>query len=156
MKRIWREGVERLISLLIALAVSIGLNAEKSFTTFVPNTVSVESRVISFVGADLNVSTERVSRTMKWLTGFLSRENLEQRKKRLLEELKHSCHADVIIDPQFEYTPKTLGGGQLNVNGYPARYVNFRNLTPTEIDSLIISGKNLPCRIIFYDTSKLP
>lgn len=156
MKRIWVKEVVRMISLLMALSINAGLNAEKSSTASIPNTVSVESRVISFVAADLDVNTDRVSRTMKWFSGFLTPENLEQRKDRLLEELKQSCGADVIIDPQFEYSPKILGGGRLSVSGYPARYVNFRNLTPTEIDSLILSGNPRPERVIFYENTLLP
>lgn len=142
--------VRSLISVIGILIPWFGIMGDEGMTD-IPKTVAVRSEIVAVVGAEVKVGEERVSRKMKWLIGFLSKEQLADRKSRLLSELRRASRADIIIDPQFEYCPKPLGGGSLILTGYPARYVNFRNLTSLQIDSLILTGKYNPNSALFFN-----
>ena len=148
-------GLFRSLVISATLMVSAGSMAGEDKESVITNIVDVKNQVIAVAGADLVIGDNRISRKTKWLVGFLTKGDLEQKKAHLLEELKRESGADVIIDPQFEYTPKFLNGGTLVVNGYPAKYTKFRNLTPTEVDSLIINGKYRPGSIVFFDSTMI-
>ena len=110
--------------------------------------VKIENRILAVAGADIAIETHRVSKSTSWAFNFISPQDLEQRKTNLLNTLSREVGADVIIDPQFTYSKRLLGGGKLTVSGYPARYTNFRTLSQPEIDSLIFNNTRTD-KIIF-------
>lgn len=138
--RLARLSLLPLVLLTVCIVAPICVSAkEKTIAT--SNTVDVETRVIAVSSADLDIGTRRVSKSVTWTMGFLTRTQLEQRKRNLVNELCRQCNADVLVDPKFTYKKRILGGGKLIVEGYPARYVNFRKMSQTEIDSLLLSPK---------------
>lgn len=141
-------------ALIVSLALSITMRA-KTVETTNSNLVEVTNTVISVAGADVTVAKERSSVSSAWIIKFFSPRDLEQKKTELIEVLKNRTKADVIIDPQFTITKKRLGGGRITLTGYPAYYSNFRNLTPTEVDSLIIYNKYQSGSVVFFDKSDI-
>lgn len=105
------------------------------------NTVDVDIRITAVTLADLKIGEERVEKTVTWRLNFLSPKDLEERKDELLKKLCREVGADLLIDPQFVYSKKILGGGSLTVSGYPASYINFRNMTQDEIEAFIKDEK---------------
>ena len=126
------------------------LNAEKNQNTYF-NIASIENRILAVSGADLIISENSVSKSTTWITGIFSRTNLEQRKINLITQLCREVGADILIDPQFTYSKRFLGGGKLTVRGYPAKYKNFKPLSDEEIDSLILNPKYDSNKVIFIN-----
>ena len=112
-------------------------------------TVEVETVVKAVAMADLDIAEERASKSVTWKIKLFSPTDLEQRKKNLITQLCRETGADILIDPQFEFEKKILGGGKLTVTGYPAKYTNFRNMTDKEIEGLIVDPVFEDNRIIF-------
>lgn len=117
--------------------------------------VEVVDKVLAVAGADLIIGPTRVSKTTTWTLNFLSPIDLEIRKRNLVQELCRAVNADILINPQFSYSKRILGGGKLTVSGYPAKYNNFRSLTENEIDSIIIGKKYPEDTIYFINTDTL-
>lgn len=117
----------------------------------VTNTADVKVMITALSMADLSIDNERVEKSTVWISNILTPADLEQRKSNLIVELCRQIGADVLVDPQFTFKKRILGGGKLTVSGYPARYKNFRPMTDAEIDSLIISPKFNSDRVIFIN-----
>lgn len=138
---------KRLISILICILVFSSLNAEKNQNTDL-NIAPIENRILAVSGAELIISENCVSKSTIWI---FSRTDLEQRKANLVNQLCREVGADVLVDPQFTYSKRLLGGGKLTVRGYPAKYKNFRPLSEEQIDSLLINPKYDSNTIIFIN-----
>lgn len=151
MKRV----VCQLLLVLMCLASPL-TSVGKSDQTTLSNTSEVTNTITAVAGADLSVAKERATLSTSWLIKLFSIGDLDQKKSVLIERMKKATKADVIIDPQFLLEKKPLGGGKLTLTGYPARYTNFRNLTPTEVDSLILHNKYRSGTVVFFDKSNLP
>ena len=111
----------------------------------------IENRIVAVSGADLIISETSVSKSATWVTGLFSRTDLEQRKTNLINQLCREVGADVLVDPQFTYSKRFLGGGKLTVRGYPAKYKSFAPLTDEQIDSLLINPKFDSNKVIFIN-----
>lgn len=138
---------KRLISIIFCILVFSSLNAEKNQNTDF-NIAPIENRILAVSGADLIISENYVSKSTSWI---FSRTDLEQRKANLVNQLCREVGADVLVDPQFTYSKRLLGGGKLTVRGYPAKYKNFRPLSEEQIDSLLINPKYDSNTIIFIN-----
>lgn len=112
-------------------------------------TVNIETVIKAVTMADLEIADKRITKSVNWKTQLFSPTDLEQRKQNLIRKLCLETGADIIIDPQFEYEKKIFGGGKLTVSGYPAKYKNFRNMTDTEIEGLIVNPTFKENKIIF-------
>lgn len=143
----------RLIALLFLMCILVytspDLYAEKK--TEPDNVAEVEVKVVALSYADLEIDEARVEKSTFWITKILSSSDIELRKTNLITELCRQVGADTLIDPQFIFKKRILGGGKLTVSGYPARYKNFRTMSQTEIDSLIISDKFGADKVIFIN-----
>lgn len=140
----------RLICTLICVLVSSWLFAEKNQNTDY-NIAPIDNKILAVSGAELIISENSVSKTIVWVTGFINRIDLEQRKINLVNDLCREVGADVLVDPQFTLSKRILGGGKLTVRGYPAKYKNFKPLSDEEIDSLLINPKFDSNTIIFIN-----
>lgn len=114
----------------------------------------IHNTILAVAGAELDISPAKVTKSVSWTMNFLSPTSLEQRKTNLINDLCKETGADIIVDPQFTYKRRILGGGKLTLTGYPAKYRNFRNLNETEIDSLIINKSQPENSIIFINTQE--
>lgn len=127
-------------------------SGEKVLEYSTSNTAAVENRILAVAGADLDIAPYRVAKSAVWAFNFLSPVSLEQRKTNLVNALCKEVGADILVDPQFTYSRRVLGSGKLTVTGYPANYRDFRSLSETEIDSLILKkDTTLQNRIIFIN-----
>lgn len=127
------------------------LAADKQETVSPSNTVEVETTITAVTVAELDISDKRVSKSVTWNLGFLSPTDLEQRKKNLITELCREVGADVLVDPQFTYTKRILGGGKITVSGYPATYTNFRTMSDKEIDAFITTPEYNTGKVVFIN-----
>lgn len=113
--------------------------------------VPVNNIVTAVTMADVEVGTQRVETSVSWKIKILSPTDLEQRKENLQNELCKASGADFLVDPQFTYEKKFLGGGKLTLSGYPAKYVNFRNMTEEEIEAFILNPESQAGKVIFIN-----
>ena len=81
--------------------------------------------------ADLNVSQERVSKTVT----FSNMESIETAKNNVVRELLKERKADVLVEPTFE-SSTTNRITELTVYGWPANYKNFRQIEESDIKFL--------------------
>ncbi|MBU4538916.1 MAG: hypothetical protein L6264_03575 [Weeksellaceae bacterium] len=81
--------------------------------------------------ADLNVSQEKVSRTMT----FTNLQSLETAKNSVVRELLKEKEADVLVEPTFDSTTKN-GTTELTVYGWTATYKNFRQVEEKDLKVL--------------------
>lgn len=81
--------------------------------------------------ADLNVSQEKVSRTMT----FTNLQSLETAKNSVVRELLKEQNADVLVEPTFDSTTKN-GTTELTVYGWTATYKNFRQVEEKDLKVL--------------------
>lgn len=142
--------------LTIILAILAGILSLKADnpSSAPGNTVNVETTITAVTVAELNIADERVEKTVKWSMNFLSGNSLEQRKANLIVELCREVGADVLVDPQFSYSKRMLGGGVLTVSGYPATYKNFRTMTDEEVDAFIVSPEYETGKVVFINKNK--
>lgn len=140
-----------IVSIIFCLLACTSAYARKTKEVGVVNSVDVETTITAVSTADLNISEERVSMSKVWTLNFLSATSLEQRKANLIIELCRREGADILVDPQFTYTKRVLGGGKLTVSGYPAKYTNFRTMTDKEIDTFIVSPTYNTGKVVFIN-----
>lgn len=81
--------------------------------------------------ADLNVSQEKVSKTMT----FTNMQSLEIAKNTVVRELLKEKNADVLVEPTFDSTTKN-GSTELTVYGWTATYKNFRQVEEKDLKVL--------------------
>lgn len=141
---------KRLIFIIFCILAFSSSNALKCQNTDF-NMAQIENRILAVSGADLIISENSVSKSVSWVTSLFSRTDLEQRKSNLINQLCREVGADILVDPQFSYSKRFLGGGKLTVRGYPAKYKNFRPLSEEQIDSLLINPKYDSNTIIFLN-----
>lgn len=132
--------------LLLASAASAGDEQETPYQS-----VNIETTITAVSVAELDIADKRVSKSKTWTMNFLSPTDLEQRKKNLITELCREVGADVLVDPQFTYNRRFLGGGKLTVSGYPATYTNFRTMTDEEVDAFIVSPEYQSGKVVFIN-----
>lgn len=115
------------------------------------NTVNIETTITAVSSAELNISDKRVFLSTSWGPKILSPTSLELRKANLIVDLCRQVGADVLVDPQFIYTKRFLGGGKLSVSGYPATYKNFRTMTDKEVDAFISTPEYETGKVVFIN-----
>lgn len=115
------------------------------------NVVNIETTITAVSAADLEIGDKRVSKTTTWGPKVFSPTSLEQRKANLIIELCREVGADVIVDPQFTYSKRFMGGGKLTLYGYPATYKNFRTMSESEVDSFITTPEYETGKVVFIN-----
>lgn len=92
--------------------------------------------------ADLHISPQRVSKSIKWKWNPFSTTTLSMRKGNVKAELIREAGADILVEPEFiqHTTWLNLLGGSLTVTGYAATLENFRKATPQDIEALKAAG----------------
>lgn len=132
--------------LLSSIAVTVALLGTMSSCSTVKSTSTVapvSNTISTLTVADLNVTPQRVTKTVDWDFNPFIRLSIEARKKNLTAELLNEIGADVLVDAEYEVktTWLGLGGGSITVYGYPAKYENFHKPTPCEVEMLKAVGK---------------
>jgi len=140
-----------IILCLILIFSSLSAFAEDKELQESSNTVNVETTITAVSAADLEIGDKRVSKSTSWTLNFLSGTALEQRKANLIIELCREVGADVLVDPQFTFSKRMLGGGKLTVSGYPATYKNFRTMTDKQIDAFVTTPEYNTGKVVFIN-----
>lgn len=98
-------------------------------------TADVDSHVINYTMADLEVKETRVSKTFSWSFDPFKRVSVENVKENTTAELIEENGADVLLEPQYIiHKGGFLRGGSVTVTGIPAKYHNFHKMTPQEAE----------------------
>lgn len=89
------------------------------------------SAIPATVTSDLKVSETKITGEATSSGSFFSQ--VEMEKTAVAEALK-KVDADILIEPQYEY--KRVDGKlvSVKVSGYPAKYTNFRSVTPEDVE----------------------
>lgn len=96
------------------------------------STLPVESQIVSFTVADLEVSPNKVSKTTNW-NYQLGGVNVEDVKHNTEAWLLDEVGADVLVEPEYIVERRGwLRGGTVTVTGYPAKFKNFHTPSPAE------------------------
>lgn len=96
-------------------------------------TADVDTRVVSFTVADVDVRPEKVSATQSWGFNPFKRIDVGLVKTNTTARLVNENNADVLVEPQYIVEHRGfLRGGSVTVTGYPATYSNFHKMTPEE------------------------
>lgn len=97
------------------------------------STADVDTRVVSFTVADVNVRPEKVSATQSWSFNPFKRVDVSLMKTNTTARLVNENNADVLVEPQYIIEQRGfLRGGSVTVTGFPATYSNFHKMTPEE------------------------
>lgn len=96
-------------------------------------TVDVETKVINFTVADMNVKPEKVTATTNWDFNPFKRVDVGEIKTNTTARLVNENNADVLVEPQYIIERRGfLRGGSVTVTGFPATYTNFHKMTDSE------------------------
>lgn len=117
--------------MIIALVMSSCTTVQKTSTTVDITPYVMQTPTV----ADLEISTEKVSKTIEW-SGIFSTTSFSQRKRNLTADILLENNADVLVDLQYVYEKSLFGTSRLTVFGFPAKYKNFRVATPADYEAL--------------------
>ena len=140
-----------LVICVFFISGTFSMFAQKDNTQTDYNVVNVETTITAVSTADLEIADERVSKSDTWTMNFLTGNSVEQRKTNLIIELCREVGADVLVDPQFTFKKRFLGGGKLTVSGYPAKYKNFRTMSDKQIDAFITTPEYQTGKVVFIN-----
>lgn len=100
------------------------------------DTAQVNTNVVQFpTVTDLQV-LDKVEKTVYWgFTPFKTRD-LKLEKENLMYDVLKETQADVLLEPQYNFTKVPFGERRLTVTGYPARFTDFRKATEADIEAL--------------------
>lgn len=141
----------------LKLLIGFGLAVAASSCSTISHTsqmAPVDAQVYNLTVADMDVSKNKVSTTVEWKWTPLSSVSIEAQKDNATAELLKEADADVVVEPQ--YTVKRRGlfrGGSLTVTGYPAKYRNFRAMTPADADMVAALNGNVAVTYPIIGTS---
>lgn len=97
--------------------------------------VPVESKIVSFTVADLEVSPKKVSKTYSWNWKPFGSPSIDLVKSNTEAELLKEAGADVLVEPEYIIEKRgCLRGGSVTVIGFPATYKNFHKMTKEELE----------------------
>lgn len=116
------------LPLLAALALCSCSTVRHTSTT-----AEVDTRVVAFTVADLNVKPSKVSATQSWSFNPFKRVDVGLVKTNTTARLVNENHADVLVEPQYIVEQRGfLRGGSVTVTGFPATFSNFHKMTAEE------------------------
>ena len=97
--------------------------------------VPVDTHVVSFTVADVNVKPEKISQTTSWSFNPFQRVSIETIKDNTTARMLQDANADVLVEPEYIIEKRGfLRGGSVTVIGFPASYSNFHKMTPEEAE----------------------
>ncbi len=95
--------------------------------------LGVDTRVVSFTVADLDVQPTKVSKTYSWNYNPFRRISINTIKTNTTALLLQENDADILVEPQYIIEKRGfLRGGSVTVIGFPASYKDFHKMNETE------------------------
>lgn len=126
------------IKTLMIAAVTLALTASSCSSlhkTSQSAPVAVEVAACPTV-ADLEINPEKMTRSVSWVWSPFNNIPLNVRKSNLMAEMVQEAGADILVEPHYIVKKTFLGGGELTLSGYPAKYKDFHKATPEEVEAL--------------------
>lgn len=115
----------------------IAFMASCSSVRHTATSVPVDTRVVSFAVADINIKPQKISQTTSWSYNPFKKVSIETIKDNTTARMLQDANADVLIEPEYIIERRgLLRGGSVTVIGFPATYSNFHNMTPAEAELL--------------------
>ena len=133
---------------IAAIGVSLALTS-CSTIQHTASTTDVDTQIYNLTVADLKVAKERATTTAEWKWNPWSRLSLNSQKNTVTARLMQETKSDLIVDPQ--YTVERRGfmrGGTVTITGYPAKYENFRNMSPDEAKTIATVNGDLTMAVV--------
>lgn len=107
------------------------------------STVPVETQIVSFTVADLEVAPQKVSKSTSWNYKLFKSPSIEEIKTNTEAWLLDEVGADVLVEPEYIIERRgCMRGGTVTVTGYPAKFMNFHTPTPQEVQMVVGAGAN--------------
>lgn len=107
--------------------------------------VPVETKVVNFTVADVNVQPVKISKTTSWSYNPFRRVSVETVKTNTTALMLEETNADVLIEPEYIIEKRGfLRGGSVTVIGFPASYSNFHKMTQDEAQVFRAIGDKAP------------
>lgn len=129
----------------LLFAVCILLFASCSSIKHTAATSTVETTVVSFTVADVNVQPGKITKTTSWAFNPFKRVSIETVKTNTTAQMLKESNADVLVEPEYIIEQRGfLRGGSVTVIGFPASYSNFHKMTPQEAE--IFKAVNHPAK----------
>lgn len=98
-------------------------------------TAPVQATVTNFTVADLEVSTQKVSKTYSWSYNPFVPVSVENAKENTTANLLYEAGADILVEPQYVVIKRGwLRGGSVTVSGFPAKITDFHKMTEAEAE----------------------
>lgn len=135
-------------TIIAAIGVSLALTS-CSTIQHTSTTADVDTQIYNLTVADLNVAKERATTTADWKWNPFSKLSLKSQKNTATARLMQETKSDLIVDPQ--YTVESRGfmrGGTVTITGYPAKYENFRKMSPEEAKSIATVNGDLTMAVV--------
>src|SRR5690606_11078271 len=120
----------RIIITILAIAIAFSSCKSLNSTTNTAKTLNIYSSGViqKPVIVEMDVKQTKVTATV---TGKLG-SNIQALKAEAVSSAIKAAQADVLVEPT--YTIVTKGGtSNVTVNGFPATYKNFRDITPEDV-----------------------
>ena len=130
-----RDNISYFMKKIIFIAAVVMIASSCGSTTMVTRTAKSGnlsySAIAATVTSDLKVSETKVTGEATNPDSFFPQSEME--KTAVADALK-KVDADILIEPQYEY--KRVDGKlvSVKVSGYPAKYTNFRSVTPEDVE----------------------
>ncbi|MDE6099529.1 MAG: hypothetical protein K2G01_00650 [Paramuribaculum sp.] len=105
------------------------------------STAAVETRVVNFTVADMDVDETKAEKTYSWNYNPFKRVSVSTIKENTEAELLKENGGDVLVEPQYIVKKRGIfRGGSVTVIGFPAKYTNFHKMTPAEAELIKITA----------------
>lgn len=88
--------------------------------------------------ADLDVKNVRVQKSCTWNWSF-GEPTLNSMKETLIADLLKENGGDILLEPRFTFKKEFFGERVLTVEGFSARFKNFRNASVKDLEALEMS-----------------
>ncbi|MDE5685470.1 MAG: hypothetical protein K2I26_02815 [Paramuribaculum sp.] len=125
---------------IIGLGACLFMLTSCSSVRHTSTTAPVETRVVNFTVADMEVNKTKAEKTYSWNYNPLKRVSISTVKTNTEAELLKECGGDVLVEPQYIVKRRGfLRGGSVTVIGFPAKYTNFRKMSPAEAELIKVA-----------------
>lgn len=129
---------------LVLAAVGLALCSCSSIK-HTSSTAAVETKVVNFTVADVEVQPAKISKTTSWSYNPFRRISVETVKTNTTALMLQEAGADVLLEPEYIVEKRGfLRGGSVTVIGFPASYSNFHKMTQEEAQVFKVANDNAP------------
>ncbi len=102
-------------------------------------TVDISTKITQYpCVADLDVKSGKVEKSVSWNWSF-GEPTLNSMKESLIADLLKENGGDILLEPRFTFKKEFFGERVLSVEGFSARFKNFRKATERDLEAIQLS-----------------